>query len=88
MALPIRTRLSFPLSQFLPSGCFHKPLYFFFKSLIDFITILLLFFFIFCCFGPEGEACGIFDPWSGIEPESPALKDKGPTTGPPGKSLR
>ena len=24
--LPIRTRLSFPLSQFLPSGSFHKPL--------------------------------------------------------------
>ena len=26
MALPIRTRLSFPLSQSLPSGSFHKPL--------------------------------------------------------------
>ena len=26
MAPPIRTRLSFPLSQFLPSGSFHKPL--------------------------------------------------------------
>ena len=26
MALPIRTRLSFPLSQSLPPGSFHKPL--------------------------------------------------------------
>ena len=26
MALPIRTRPSFPLSQSLPSGSFHKPL--------------------------------------------------------------
>ena len=26
MALPIRTRMSFPLSQSLPSGNFHKPL--------------------------------------------------------------
>ena len=26
MALPIRTRPSFPISQFLPSGSFHKPL--------------------------------------------------------------
>ena len=26
MAPPIRTRSSFPLSQFLPSGSFHKPL--------------------------------------------------------------
>ena len=26
MLLPIRTRLSFPLSQSLPSGMFHKPL--------------------------------------------------------------
>ena len=26
MALPIRTRASFPLSQSLPSGSFHKPL--------------------------------------------------------------
>ena len=26
MALPIRTRTSFPLSQSLPSGTFHKPL--------------------------------------------------------------
>ena len=28
MALPIRTRPSFPLSQSLPSGSFHKPLIF------------------------------------------------------------
>ena len=27
MALPIRTRPSFPLSQSLPSGSFHKPLF-------------------------------------------------------------
>ena len=27
MALPIRTRPSFPLSQSLPSGSFHKPLH-------------------------------------------------------------
>ena len=29
MAPPIRTRCSFPLSQSLPSGSFHKPLIFF-----------------------------------------------------------
>ena len=32
------------------------------------------------------EACGILAPRSGIEPSPPALEDKVPTTGPPGKS--
>ena len=32
-------------------------------------------------------ACGIWRPWPGMEPTSPALESRFPTTGPPGKSL-
>ena len=38
----------------------------------------------FCFFG--WEACGILDPWPGIEPMPPALEGKVSTTEPPGKS--
>ena len=33
------------------------------------------------------EACGILDPWPGMEPALPELEGKVLTTGPPGKSL-
>ena len=55
-----------------------------FKVFIEFVTILLLFFFL--CFGPK--ECGILAPWPEIESTLPALEGKVLTTGQPGKSLR
>ena len=52
-----------------------------FKVFIEFVTVLLLFWF----FGRE--ACGILAPRPGIEPAPPALEGEVLTTGPPGKSL-
>ena len=54
------------------------------KVCIEFFTILLLFYVLFC-FGPE--ACGILALQPGIEPATPTLEGKVLTTGPPGKSL-
>ena len=54
-----------------------------FKVLIEFVTILLLFYVLF--FGPE--ACGLLTPRPGIEPTPAALEGEVLTTGPPGKSL-
>ena len=51
-----------------------------FKVFIEFITTLLLFWFI------GREACGILAPWPGIDPAPPALEGEVLTTGPPGKS--
>ena len=57
----------------------------FFKVFIEFVTILLPFFFsLFWFFGPK--ACGVLAPWPGIEPTHPALEGEILTTGPPGKS--
>ena len=39
------------------------------------------------CFGHTAWAYGITVPWSGIKPAPPAMKGRGLTTGPPGKSL-
>ena len=39
------------------------------------------------CFGHTAWAYGITVPWSGIKPTPPAMKGRGLTTGPPGKSL-
>ena len=56
-----------------------------FKVFIEFLTILLLCFFMFWFFGRE--ACGILVPRPGIEPTPPALEGEVLTTGKPGKSL-
>ena len=56
----------------------------FFKDFIEFITILLLFYFL--DFG--SQARGILAPPPGMEPAPPALEPKVLTTGPPGKSLQ
>ena len=53
------------------------------KVLIEFVTILLLFY-VFWCFGQE--ACGVLASWPGIEPALPVLESEVLTTGPPGKS--
>ena len=50
---------------------------------IEFVTILLPLDALF--FGPK--ACGIFAPWPGIEPVTPALEDEVLTTGALGRSL-
>ena len=55
-----------------------------FKTLIEFITILLLFY-VFGFFGHE--ACGVLAPWPGIKPTTPALEGEVLTTWPPGRSL-
>ena len=49
-----------------------------FKVFIEFVTILFLFFFVWC-FG--WEACGILDPWLGIKPAHRALKGEVLTLG-------
>ena len=54
-----------------------------FWSLIEFITILLLFYF-YVFFGHD--ACGILTPRAGIKPILPALEEEVLTTGPPGRS--
>ena len=51
-----------------------------FKVVIEFVTILLLFYVFY--FGHK--AWGILAPWVGIEPVSPVLEGKVLTTGPPG----
>ena len=55
-----------------------------FKDSIEFVTLLLLFYVGF--FGCK--ACGILAPQSRIEPTSPALEGRVPTTGLPGKTPR
>ena len=55
-----------------------------FEAFIGFGTILLLFYVLFCFFGPKAYV--ILAPWPGIKPASPALEDRVLTTGPPVKS--
>ena len=59
----------------------------FFKVFIEFVTILLMFFFfnvlVFCLQG----MCDLSSPTRN-EPTSPSLEDKVLTTGPPGKSSK
>ena len=57
-----------------------------FKVFIEFVTILLPGFFMFCFFG--SEVCGTLTPQPGIEPAPPALEGAVLTIGPPGKSLQ
>ena len=60
-------------------------LLFFIEVFIEFVTILLLFSFMFWFFCYK--ACGILAPRLGIKLASPALEVKALTTGLPGKSL-
>ena len=53
------------------------------KVLIEFVTILLLFYGLDFCF----EACRILAPQPGIESTPPALEGEVLTTGPKGKPL-
>ena len=57
-----------------------------FKVFIEFVTILLLLFFMCWCF--DHEACRILAPPAGLELTSPALEEEVLTTGPPGRSLK
>ena len=59
--------------------------FFLFKIFIEFITIMLLFFYVLFFFGHK--AYRILAPWPGTEPASHVLEDKGLTTGPLGKVL-
>ena len=54
------------------------------KVFIEFIKYCFMFAFFLFCFG--SEACGIWTPWPGIEPVSPALLGRVSVTGPPRKS--
>ena len=53
-----------------------------FEVFIEFVTILLLFLWVLCFFGPK--TCGILAPQPEIKPTPPALEDEVLTTGPPG----
>ena len=55
-------------------------------TILKFLLNLLHHCFYFMFWDFDCEACGIFTPWPGIEPISPALEDEVLTTGPPGKS--
>ena len=47
----------------------------------------MLLFYVFCLSFSQ-ESCGVLAPRPRVEPASPALKGKGLTAGPPGKSLK
>ena len=83
--------LTFWEVQFSPeilvcTGLFLKLFFFLmwtiFKVLIEFVTILLLFYILVL----GHKVCGIFAPWAGIKPTPLALEGKVMTTGLPGKS--
>ena len=57
-----------------------------FKVPVESVTMFLLFHVVFCFSLFACEACGILDPWPGIEPVATALEGEIPATGPPGKS--
>ena len=55
-----------------------------FKVFIEFVSIWLLFYVLFCF---SYKACGMLSPWPGTEPASPAMEGEVLNSGPPGQSL-